>query len=120
MGSKPGFVDATPNDLDHHNKEFADLGNVTMFRDRRGDWGYDNGCGPQFTEFLKINDLAAWATRFGDQCTMHNKCYYDCNIFIAKGNADDARKFCDYEMYEGMKSTCYSNRGKLPGAGEDL
>merc|ERR1711971_18052 len=119
--NKPGYVESTPMDKDHHGEIYADFGNVTLFRDRSNDYGYDNGCGPYLTEFVGLNDFATWATRFGDQCTMHNKCYYDYNIFIAKDyNADEAREFCDYEFYEGMKSSCVSNRGKLPGVGEDL
>ena len=120
MVEKAGFVVATPPDKDHHDQsKVAKMDDVTLFRDRRGDSGHVNGCGPYFTEVLGVNYLAAWATRFGDQCFHHDKCYWDCQIFLASNNAAEAQEFCDKEMYEGMKSVCHAHRGQLPGVGED-
>ena len=120
--SKDTFVDAVPLDKDHHDQNtLADFGLVDLYRDRRGDYGHDNGCGPAWSEWSGINDLAAWALRFGEQCTHHDKCYWDCQIFDAEGqDAEKAQKFCDDEMLAGMKSWCNLNRGNLPGVAEDL
>jgi len=112
--NKEGFVQSCPADKDHHDQsKFADFGTVTLYRDRSGDYGRDNGCGPAFTEKWGINHLAANVTGFGDQCANHDICYYDCQIFLAKKNAKDAQEFCDKEMYEGMKSNCNANAGGL-------
>ena len=117
--NKIGYVQAVPEDIEHHNQsEVADFGTVNLYRDRSFDYGHDNGCGPALFPNL-VNDFFAWALRFREQCTHHDKCYWDCKIFIASGNdAEKAQKFCDDEMFEGMKSFCYANRGNLPGPGE--
>lgn len=107
---KLGFVSATPPGLDQHDQHtLAKLEDVILNRDRGADYGHDNGCGPHFTEQFGVNGIASWLFEIGDQCTMHDKCYWDCQIFLAKGNADDAQEFCDYEMYENMLSYCNVN-----------
>lgn len=112
--TKNGFVQAAPPRLDHHNQyTLAKLEDVTLYRDRRADAGEDNGCGPLWTERFGINDFMAWATRFRDQCTHHDMCYYDCQIFLASRNADEAQEFCDHEMYMGMKTFCHTNLGNV-------
>jgi len=117
--NKLGFVQSCPPDKDHHpQSEPADFGTVTLYRDRTGDYGHDNGCGPWWSEIFGINDLVAYGTGFKEQCTNHDKCYWDCKIFLAEGNAKAAQEFCDSEMYEGMKSNCHANTGDLPGFGE--
>jgi len=120
--NKVGFVESCPPDKDHHDQtQVADFGTVALYRDRSSDYGHDNGCGPHWSEFLGVNGLAAFATGFGEQCTHHDKCYWDCQIFLAEGgDATAAQEFCDNEMYEGMKSHCRVNQGDLPGLSEDV
>lgn len=115
-----GFVTAVPPDLDHHDpSKLAKFETVTLFRDRMNDYGDDNACGPQRFKGWG-NDSAAWVLRFKEQCTHHDKCYYDCQIFLALGgDAAKAEAFCDNEMYQGMKSVCHATRGQLQGIGED-
>ncbi len=115
-----GFVTAVPPDLDHHDpSKLAKFETVTLFRDRMNDHGNDNACGPELSEGAG-NDLAAWILRFKEQCTHHDKCYYDCQIFLALGgDAAKAEEFCDNEMYMGMKSVCHATRGQMHGIGED-
>eukprot|EP00531_Pseudo-nitzschia_arenysensis_P012252 CAMPEP_0116133222 /NCGR_PEP_ID=MMETSP0329-20121206/9989_1 /TAXON_ID=697910 /ORGANISM="Pseudo-nitzschia arenysensis, Strain B593" /LENGTH=395 /DNA_ID=CAMNT_0003627835 /DNA_START=228 /DNA_END=1415 /DNA_ORIENTATION=- len=118
--NKGGFVQAVPPDKDNHDQNnLAKFDDVTLYRYRGNDYGTDNGCGPQFSQGIG-NDFASWALRFKKQCRMHDKCYYDCQIFLDAGkDAAKAEEFCDYEMYEGMKAACIANRGQLPGIGED-
>ena len=112
--NKVGFVQACPPNKDHHKQsKLADFGTVTLYRDRTGDYGRDNGCGPEFAEKWGINHLVTDVTGFGEQCANHDICYSDCQIFLAKKNAKDAQEFCDKEMYEGMKSNCNANAGSL-------
>mmetsp|Transcript_25844 Transcript_25844/g.39097 ORF Transcript_25844/g.39097 Transcript_25844/m.39097 type:complete len:414 (-) Transcript_25844:133-1374(-) len=119
--NKLGFVESCPDDKDHHNQdELADFGTVTLYRDRSGDYGHDNGCGPAITQYIGLNLVATFITGFGEQCTNHDKCYWDCKIFLDSPNAAAAQEFCDKEMYEGMKSHCRSDHGYLPGIGEDV
>jgi len=125
--NKISFVQAVPDDKDHHDQsKVADFGTVTLYRDRKPDSGTTNGCGPEMTSYLNV--FASLGLQFGDQCFQHDKCYWDCQIFLAtkeKYNLSDdraavkAQEFCDYEMYQGMKSSCYFNNGHLPGIGED-
>jgi hypothetical protein len=118
---KRGFMTAVPKNLDGHDTNtLAKMDDVTLYRDRTADYGHDNGCGPAWTEAFGLNYIGAWATRFGEQCTMHDKCYWDCQIYLAKGNSDDAQEFCDHEMHEGMLSFCNQNRGDFGlGWGQD-
>lgn len=126
MGSSPdiyctvdknSFLEAAPPRLDHHDQStLAKMEDVTLYRDRRNDYGHDNGCGPLATEFLGVNEAMAWYSRFRDQCTHHDKCYWDCQVFLAKGNAEDAKAFCDNEMLDGMRSMCHVNRGGVIGS----
>jgi len=120
--NKPGFMEATPPDLDHHDQNtLAKMKDVMLYRDRSADYGHDNGCGAAgFTDTIGANDLAALVLRFKDQCTMHDKCYWDCQIFLWKGNKAEAQAFCDSEMRAGMRSYCHKMKGHLPGFGEDL
>ena len=118
--NKEGFVQACPPDKDGHDQsKLADFGTVTLYRDRTGDYGRDNGCGPEFSEKYGLNHLIANVTGFGEQCANHDHCYYDCQIFLAKKNAKDAQEFCDKEMYEGMKSNCNANAGSLVDLEQD-
>ena len=51
--NKVGFVQACPASKDQHEQaKVADIGTMTFYRDRIGDYGHDNGCGPAFTERL--------------------------------------------------------------------
>lgn len=109
---KNGFVEAAPPRLDHHDQTtLAEMEAVTLYRDRSNDYGHDNGCGPHWSEAFGINDFMAWATRFGEYCTHHDKCYWDCQIFLASNSAEEAQAFCDTEMHMGMKSFCHAHRG---------
>lgn len=110
---KSSFMLAGSNILNNHDTNTLAKLDVTLYRDRTFDHGHDNGCGPSWTQIIGLNYFSSWATRFGEQCTMHDKCYWDCQIYLAKGNSDDAQEFCDYEMYEGMVSFCNMNRGDL-------
>ncbi len=69
-----------------------------------------------------INDLNIFTLQFGNQCNQHDRCYWDCQILNALGgDTAKAQEFCDSEMYEGMKSTCYFRHGDLPGnIGENI
>lgn len=118
--NKTSFVQTVPNDLDHHDQsKVADFGTVTLYRDRTNDKGATNGCGPHVTRYL--NGFHNVLLQFGDQCFMHDKCYWDCQIFLVSNEtAAAAQKFCDDEMYQGMISYCHYNNGQLPGIGEDL
>ena len=118
--NKIGFVQSVPADKDHHDQtQEADFGTVMLYRDRSNDAGHTNGCGPAFTEYLG-NYLISFLSNFGDQCEMHDKCYWDCQIFLAM-NSDRtaAQHFCDFEMKQGMDSYCHMNNGDFPGIGED-
>jgi hypothetical protein len=128
--TKKGFVRAVPNDKDHHDQtKVADFGTVTLFRDRTHDKGATNGCGPEFSSIINpAASLYFRVLRFDDQCFHHDKCYWDCQIFLALQEEHDltsdqaaaaAQEFCDYEMYQGMRSYCFYNNGALPGLGED-
>jgi len=118
---KKGFMQAVPENLNEHDPNtLAKMKDVILYRDRGADFGHVNGCGPSWTESIGLNGISSWATRFGKQCTMHDKCYWDCQIFLAEGNSADAQEFCDYEMREGMYSFCNENRGKIAlGWGHD-
>jgi len=114
---KVGFTNGAPPDKDNHDQRtLAKMEDVTLYRDRRGDYGHVNGCGPYWTEDLGINDVISWATRFGDECIQHDKCYWDCQIYLAFNDESKAQAFCDYEMYEGMKSMCHAKKGKFTDA----
>lgn len=119
QAEKKGFVKASPPDKDHWDQtKTADFGTVMMYRDRKPDYGHTNGCGPWWTEIFGINYFASWATRFGTYCFHHDKCYWDCQIFLALGkDPKKSQEFCDYEMFEGMKGWCYRNSGDIDGGG---
>lgn len=122
---KEHFVRAVPKPKDGHDqRKVADFGKVTLYRDRNSDWGKTNGCGPEKTEFFG-NYVASFVTRFGDQCTQHDKCYWDCQIYKAyrKTNSQEeaarkAQEFCDNEMAAGMYSYCYYWDGDATFSGE--
>ena len=122
--NKPGFMEFAPGVLDDHDQSVGiDYGRIKLYRDRSADSGHDNGCGPEWAEMFGLNAIATFITRFGEYCTMHDKCYWDCQIYLAHKNigqgADEAQEFCDYEMLQGMETFCRVNRGNLPGFGED-
>jgi len=116
--NKRGFVQSVPNDKDHHDQSQQAVFKTTLYKDRTFDYGDVNGCGPKLTEGFG-NDLAGFVLPFDEQCLHHGKCYSDCQIL--KGFENDpvkAQEFCDSEMFEGMKSTCYWRHGNLPGGGD--
>jgi len=118
VATKLGFETAAPPDKDGHDTStLADFGEVTLYRDRRGDFGHFNGCGPKETD--AINGIGNWLLRFDHTCHMHDKCYWDCQIFLGM-NSDpfEGMKFCTDEMYEGMKSWCYMHRDRFSLVGE--
>jgi len=118
--NKKGFVQSVPSDKDHHDQKQQAVFNTVLFKDRTFDYGHTNGCGPLSSEKYGLNDFASLVLPFKEQCTHHDKCYWDCQIL--KGFENDpvkAQEFCDYEMFEGMKSTCYFRHGNLPGGGDD-
>lgn len=108
--NKRGFSMSVPPDRDNHNPAKQAEFSTTLYRDRSRDHGHVNGCGPQVTE--AINHIPTMLTTFEQHCFDHDKCYYDCNILEAFNNdKDKAQKFCDDEMLEGMKSSCYYRHG---------
>jgi hypothetical protein len=112
--NKQGFVQSTPPDKDHHDQSKQAAFQTTLYRDRSFDYGKTNGCGPEMLEG-PINDITTFILQFGDQCFQHDRCYWDCQILNALGgDTAKAQEFCDSEMYEGMKSTCYFRHGDLP------
>lgn len=111
--TKEGFVFSTPGlEKDYDSSNQIATFEATLFRDRSNDYGTINGCGPQSLDDFPIDIINA-ILPFDDQCDMHDKCYSDCQIYLAEGSEFKGQKFCDYEMYEGMKSLCYKEYGKL-------
>lgn len=109
--NKPNFVESVPPPINNVNQDNTVHFAATIYRDRVNldDFGVANLCSPEYSE--RYGDVFATAILgFDEQCNNHDKCYYDCQIFEALGeDATEGQKFCDYEMYQGMKSFCYLN-----------
>jgi len=112
---KPGFKRNVPPTKDNYDQKQQARFNAVLYRDRAGDHGETNGCGPEFS--AQFNFLSSYVIGFSDQCEMHDKCYWDCQIFLASRDARAAQKFCDDEMRANMDSHCYYEYGDIGGSG---
>ncbi len=84
--NKATFVQYTPPDLDHHDQSKLAKFEAYLFRDRSKDYGRVNKCGPEFLEHLGLNEFATDLLGFEEECNNHDKCYYDCQIFLASNS----------------------------------